>query len=194
MLPVAAGAVAGTDRVLLHLHGIVGDTRGMVANSFADGVAGAYGAVLAFDYENLHTRIDETALMLQERLTAVGLGPGHGKTLDVVAHSMGGLVARWMIEHLDGARIVSHLVTLGAPNDGSPWPRVQDWAFTALTFRPEALASAFWPAGTPPAWRSSRRARITPSTIWRRGPTGCGSCSTPRIRTCRTRWWWAIAR
>jgi len=43
--------------------------------------------------------------------------------VDIVAHSMGGLVARAYIEEVDGAHYddtVDQLVTLGTPNDGSP--------------------------------------------------------------------------
>jgi hypothetical protein len=38
----------------------------------------------------------------------------------VLAHSMGGLVARYWIEHLGGAAGVSHLVLFGSPLQGSP--------------------------------------------------------------------------
>jgi triacylglycerol esterase/lipase EstA (alpha/beta hydrolase family) len=106
-----------------------------------------YDLVLAFDYENLHTKIEENAALLLQRLTAVGLGSGHGKRLDVIAHSMGGLVARAMIEKAGGQGAVHRLVTAGTPHHGSPWPTIQDWATTALTFGLNALAGAFWPAG-----------------------------------------------
>jgi triacylglycerol lipase len=43
----------------------------------------------------------------------------HGREVDVLAHSMGGLCARWGIEHLDGADLVDDLVTLGTPHQGS---------------------------------------------------------------------------
>jgi triacylglycerol esterase/lipase EstA (alpha/beta hydrolase family) len=39
--------------------------------------------------------------------------------VDVLAHSMGGLCARWGIERLDGAAEVDDLVTLGTPHQGS---------------------------------------------------------------------------
>ena len=51
-----------------------------------------HGAVLAFDYESLNEPIEQTARKLKERLAAVGLGPGHGKQLHLVAHGIGGLV------------------------------------------------------------------------------------------------------
>jgi pimeloyl-ACP methyl ester carboxylesterase len=103
--------------------------------------------VLTFDYENLNTEIEANARALKERLEQVGLGDGHGKTLHVVAHSMGGLVARWYIEHLGGNRAVQHLVMIGTPNAGSPWPSVQDWAIAAIGIGLNKLGSLFWPAG-----------------------------------------------
>jgi pimeloyl-ACP methyl ester carboxylesterase len=42
-----------------------------------------------------------------------------GGRIDVIAHSMGGLVARFYTEHLGGARRVDRLITLGTPHRGS---------------------------------------------------------------------------
>lgn len=39
--------------------------------------------------------------------------------VDVVAHSLGGLVARWWMHHAGGSESVKHLVTLGSPNQGT---------------------------------------------------------------------------
>ena len=149
-------AIAEASRILLYIHGIIGDTRGMVSSSrpkhlalgaFVEPVGDRYQLLLAFDYENINTPIDETARNLKGRLAAVGLGERHGKTLDVVAHSMGGLVARWLIEREGGATIVSRLVTLGTPNAGSPWSALETWATTLLALGLNGLAGAFWPAG-----------------------------------------------
>lgn len=43
----------------------------------------------------------------------------HGKKVDIIGHSLGGLTARWYIEEDDGAQYVDDLVTLAAPNQGS---------------------------------------------------------------------------
>ena len=126
--------VAKANRILLFVHGIIGDTQSMVPSvqlaRLADArpLASLYDLVLTFDYENLNTTIEENGRLLKKRLEAVGLGPGHGKMLDIAAHSMGGLVSRWFIEQEGGNQVVRRLVMLGTPNGGSPWPQVFDWA------------------------------------------------------------------
>ena len=40
----------------------------------------------------------------------------------LVAHSMGGLDARYLITHLDPDRRVKSLLTVSTPHRGSPWP------------------------------------------------------------------------
>ena len=147
--------VAAARRIVLYLHGIIGDTRSMAGSArhalpMAEPpvplLAERYDLILTFDYENINTAIEETARGLKQRLEAVGLGPGHGKTLHVVAHSMGGLVARWFIERESGNQVVQRLVMLGTPNDGSPWPTVQAWATPALAIGLNSLAGVAWPA------------------------------------------------
>ncbi|WP_315789843.1 caspase family protein [Fischerella sp. JS2] len=147
--------VAQAQRILLYIHGIIGDTESLVpsiekATITVDGqqrpIKELYDLVLTFDYENLNTTIEENARLLKQRLQAVGLGENHGKQLHIVAHSMGGLVSRWLIEREGGQEIVQHLVMLGTPNAGSPWPAVQDLVFTILVFGLNQLAAIAWPA------------------------------------------------
>ena len=90
--------VSKANRIALFVHGIIGDTREMAASLRRAGMADRYDLVLTFDYENLEDPIAETARTLKDGLEAVGLGPDHGKSLDIIAHSMGGLVSRWFIE------------------------------------------------------------------------------------------------
>lgn len=146
--------VAAAERILLYVHGIFGDTMGMTAAATADvgtaraaaeSIASRYDLVLAFDYENINTSIKDTARALKDRLAAVGMGAGHGKTLHVVAHSMGGLVMRWLIEQEGGNQIVQHLVTLGTPHAGSPWPTIENWATSALAIGLNGLSQVAWP-------------------------------------------------
>jgi len=143
--------VAKAKRILLFVHGIIGDTQRMVPSvqlaTLADArpLASLYDLVLTFDYENLNTSIEENGRLFKKRLEAVGLGAGHGKTLDIVAHSMGGLVSRWYIEREGGNRVVRKLVMLGTPNGGSPWPRVADWANIVLSLGLNQLTTISWP-------------------------------------------------
>jgi pimeloyl-ACP methyl ester carboxylesterase len=141
-------------RILLYVHGIIGDTRGMAASAFQSGLPAAsqiplmkerYDLILTFDYENLNTEIEQTARDLKQRLADVGLGEGHDKELHIAAHSMGGLVSRWFIEREAGARVVQHLIMLGTPNGGSPWPVIEDWVTTLLGIGLNSLSAAPWP-------------------------------------------------
>jgi pimeloyl-ACP methyl ester carboxylesterase len=146
--------VAQAQKIVLYIHGIIGDTQSMVpsirhATVEVDGqerrLSELYDLVLGFDYENLQTTIEENGRLLRQRLEAVGLGPNHGKELHIVAHSMGGLISRWFIEREGGNQIVQHLVMLGTPNAGSPWPAVQDWIFAALGIGLNQLSAIVWP-------------------------------------------------
>lgn len=147
--------VASAQKIVLYIHGIIGDTESMVGsvqqakvevNGQLRPLGELYDLVLAFDYENLHTTIEENARSLKQRLEAVGLGANHGKELHIVAHSMGGLVSRWFVEQEGGNRVVQRLIMLGTPNSGSPWPAVQDMAFALLGWGLNQIPDMAWPA------------------------------------------------
>lgn len=139
-------------RILLLIHGVIGDTlelrRGMRRSKLEDGrpLDSVYDLVLTLDYENLNTPIEQVARDLKARLEGVGLGPDHGKELTIVAHSMGGLVARRFIEREGGNKVVRKLVMCGTPNGGSPWPGVHDWAIATLAIGLNGLATVVWPS------------------------------------------------
>ncbi|MEM7345053.1 MAG: caspase family protein [Chloroflexota bacterium] len=147
---IIAAKVADANRVLLYIHGIIGESGTMSPSAWVEiegqRLADQYDLVLAYDYENLATGIGKTALALRDKLATVGLGSNHGKTFHIFAHSMGGLVSRWMIEHLDGGNeMVQHLFLFGTPNGGSPWPKIEDYAITLLTIGLNSLAPITWP-------------------------------------------------
>jgi hypothetical protein len=140
-LETVKAAVANANKIVLYIHGIIGDTESMIpsvryakvkVNEQDKSLSELYDLVLAFDYESLNTSIEDTAKELKKQLEAVGLQAGHGKTLHIVAHSMGGLVSRSFIEHKGGNEVVSHLIMVGTPNGGSPWATVHDFATTML--------------------------------------------------------------
>ncbi|MDJ0569113.1 MAG: caspase family protein [Pleurocapsa sp. MO_192.B19] len=146
--------VAQAKRIVLYIHSIIGDTRSIVpsiqkakveVNGQLRSLSEDYDLVLTFDYENIDTAIEENARLLKQRLEAVGLGSNHGKILHIIAHGMGGLVSRWFIEREGGNQVVQHLVMLGTPNAGSPWPTVKAWATFALTIGLNSLSTVAWP-------------------------------------------------
>lgn len=144
---------AEAQRILLYVHGLFGDTEGYVASAAAAEVKTGdppklkekYDLILAYDYESINTPIEITARQLREALEAVGLGPNHGKSVHIVAHSLGGLVSRWFVEQEGGKEMVQHLVTAGTPHLGTPWPKVHSWATTMLALGLNGLSSVVWP-------------------------------------------------
>ncbi len=132
-------AVKGATSIALFIHGIIGDTEGMVKCvqtelENAKTLEQQFDLLLAFDYENLNTEIEVTAADLKKCLTIAGFTKEDGKQLTIIAHSMGGLVSRWFIEKLDGHELSDRLIMLGTPNNGSPWADVRDLADTLLTY------------------------------------------------------------
>jgi hypothetical protein len=137
--------VALARRVLVHVPGVVGDHRGLARLVTAPGASG--DMVLTFDYDALKTGVVAAARALRQCLETVGLGPGHGKQLHLVADSSGGLVARWLVEREGGNSLVKRLLLLGAMNQGWPWPSLRDWATVMLGAGLNKLAELAWPAG-----------------------------------------------
>ncbi|MHA4739013.1 caspase family protein [Dyadobacter sp. MSC1_007] len=129
-------------KILLLVHGIIGDTEDM-AKTFKMAIDGGYDLVMTYDYENLNTPIEEIAAILKGKLDDLGFQENDEKELVIVAHSMGGLVTRHMIEELDGDKFVDRLIMAGTPNGGSKFgeiPGYVSWASVAL-----ALGTKFFP-------------------------------------------------
>lgn len=59
------------------------------------------------------------------RALAALLDPlAEGRRLDLVGHSLGGLLSRWYLQEMDGARHVDRLVTLATPHAGTASARI----------------------------------------------------------------------
>ena len=67
----------------------------------------------------MSTKIADSAADLEKKLAEIGLQKGCNKNFTIIAHSMGGLIARYFIEKLTGKEFVTHLIMLGTPNNGS---------------------------------------------------------------------------
>jgi hypothetical protein len=141
--------VAAAQRIAVLVHGFTGDSRGMVpAMSLLarqPGGPAPHDLVLAYDYENLNSRIQDSSVALGQRLAAIGLSAGHGKTVNLIAHSLGTQVSRWWIEREGGAGVVQKAVLLGPPNAGTPLAVLQDWLFYLVGLGLNGLLSAVAP-------------------------------------------------
>ncbi len=123
-----AQAVAAAQRVWVYVHGFTGDNDSMPLSALHAMQPGdPVTAVLAYDYENLLTEIQVTAQDLRNQLAAVGLAPGHGKNVAVIAHSLGTMVTRWLVEQTPGTQgLVQRVVLVGGPNAGTPAAHAED--------------------------------------------------------------------
>ncbi len=117
--------VAEAQNIGIFVHGWIGSTESQVGSVRRARKAASrsldmnFDLVLAFDYESLGTKIEDSAADLEKKLAEVGLKKDCGKHFTVIAHSMGGLVSRYFIERLSGKDFVSHLIMLGTSNGGS---------------------------------------------------------------------------
>jgi pimeloyl-ACP methyl ester carboxylesterase len=129
--------VGKAKKTLLILHGLAGDGLTMF-KSIRDNLPAAnlagYDLILVYDYESLNTPLDETAQALTTTLTDYGYGKDD-KRITIISHSIGGLIARWMIEKAGGNAFVDHCILVGTPNNGSMFGRIdayRKWAQTVL--------------------------------------------------------------
>ena len=105
-------------------------------------LSNVYDVALTFDYESLDTPIEQTAFDLEKRLMAVGIRPDTGLKIDIVAHSMGGLVSRYFIEKLSGKSVVNRLFLFGTPSRGSEISNLMEWVKKMLAVG--INGGAFW--------------------------------------------------
>lgn len=141
-------AVKNSKSILLVIHGIIGDTNVQAMELMPYVKNGTYDTILTFDYENLNEGIANIAKELNLQLEGLELGKNDGKKLDIVAHSMGGLVSRWMIENIrKGDNMVDRLFMFGTPNGGSPFGDIPSYIdlFTKLVSVGLNFGKAFLP-------------------------------------------------
>ncbi|HEX2533227.1 MAG TPA: hypothetical protein VHK69_05800, partial [Chitinophagaceae bacterium] len=125
----------GSASVLLLLHGIIGDMKSITAGlKEAAAFSSVTQYVLTYDYENLSTPVAQTARQLRAALDEAGFGAaGHGQKLCIMAHSMGGLVSRCLVEKEGGSAFVSQVVFIGTPNGGSEMAHLRTSVGNLLT-------------------------------------------------------------
>lgn len=109
------GIIPGS-KVLLLIHGWTG--RPNVWDSVITWVQrenNYYSEIWTFGYNSSYP-VEQNGNTLYQLLQE----NSNGAQIDILAHSMGGLVARSMIEQSGGSAYIRNLVTLGTPHRGSP--------------------------------------------------------------------------
>lgn len=128
-------AVASAKKILVVVHGLIGDTsdKRAITRRIKRSVEGEprplsdqIDLTLTFDYDSLSVPIEQTARDLKKALEAVDCRKNDQRDVIVIAHSMGGLVSRWMLEEEGGDALISTFVEVGSPNAGSPWASAYD--------------------------------------------------------------------
>ena len=114
-LIVADVEAAGTP--ILMIHGVV-DNRSIFAVLRRGLRRRGFGRVSALNYSPLTDDVREVALRVGEAVEAICEETGYER-IHLVGHSMGGLVARYYVQRMDGDARVHTVVTLGAPHAGT---------------------------------------------------------------------------
>jgi triacylglycerol lipase len=79
-----------------------------------------FASVCTWNYSPLQRDVESAAAALGRHIERICRETGH-EQVHVVGHSMGGLVARYLVQRLGGDHRVESLVTLGTPHGGSRW-------------------------------------------------------------------------
>jgi pimeloyl-ACP methyl ester carboxylesterase len=116
--------------------------------------AAGFGRVYAMNYTATLESIPSLARRLDSFVERVARACG-SERVDIVAHSLGGLIARWYVQERGGARRVGRCVTVGTPHAGTHAAYL-GVGLTARDMRPR-------------------------SAVLRRLRTGLESCTTPVV-------------
>ncbi|MER5971595.1 alpha/beta fold hydrolase [Streptomyces sp. NPDC002055] len=116
LLPTPEEPGAGHPPVLL-LHGFI-DNRSVFVLLRRSLRQHGWTQVEALNYSPLCCDIREAATLLGRHIEEVCARTGHDR-VDVVGHSLGGLIARYYAQRLGGDTRIRTLVTLGTPHSGT---------------------------------------------------------------------------
>jgi triacylglycerol lipase len=82
-----------------------------------------FAQVTTWNYSPLQRDVESAAAALGRHIERICRETGHER-VHVVGHSLGGLIARYLVQRLDGDDRVESLVTLGTPHGGTRWAHV----------------------------------------------------------------------
>ena len=116
-----SGAIPGADRPLLLIHGVICN-HGIWQPWLESLQAAGFGPIHVMDLEPPLADIEVHVSRVERELLALKNASG-GHTVDIVAHSMGGLVARAASRRV-GPTVIGRIVTLGSPHHGTRLARL----------------------------------------------------------------------
>ncbi|MDD3944997.1 MAG: FISUMP domain-containing protein [Bacteroidales bacterium] len=111
--------VNSSSKILLFVHGLIGDPTGW--ESYINKINMEPNMLFYTDIWTYGYHSGQSIYSIGEDLkeSLLKYTQDRNPTIHIVAHSMGGLVARSMIENSNGKNLVHKLITLGTPHKGS---------------------------------------------------------------------------
>ncbi|MER7274350.1 alpha/beta fold hydrolase [Dactylosporangium sp. NPDC000244] len=117
-LPATGAHAATAHRPVVFVHGYTGSASNWVtAEALFRGAGYSSGELFAYEYNSYGSNITN-AQGLAAFVDQVKSRTGWSK-VDIVNHSMGGLVSLWYLKQLGGASSVAHLASLAGANHGT---------------------------------------------------------------------------
>jgi triacylglycerol lipase len=122
--PAAVRALFAEDPLAAHIpvvlvHGLV-DNRSIFTLMRRALKRRGFAQVCTWNYSPWQRDVESAAEALGRHIERICRETGHER-VHVVGHSLGGLVARYLVQRLGGDRRVESLVTLGTPHAGTRW-------------------------------------------------------------------------
>src|SRR5512142_3174790 len=121
LTPVQRGLLTGDPQAagtpILLLHGVIGNRSSFVVLRRLLRRRG-FHRLVAVNYQVLTHDVRSAAGLLAGQVTALSEATG-SERIHIVAHSLGGVIARYYIQRLGGDAQVHTLVTLGSPHRGT---------------------------------------------------------------------------
>ena len=137
----------GERRILLYVHGFGSSTAGGGGSKFVPELASGYDAVISYDHPTV------TRTPLENARTLLSMIPDDLQlSVDLVAHSRGGLVIRSLVELIDSTPKFRprRLLTAGSPHAGTRlaeparWDRLVSVGLTLGSWLATLGGGAFW--------------------------------------------------
>lgn len=119
---LVVGDVEAAGTPILLVHGMV-DNRSVFALLRRGLRRRGFGTVSTVNYSPFTSDVRLAARDLAEHVEALSSDSGYER-IHVIAHSMGGLIARYYVQRLGGDERVHTLVTMGTPHGGSAVARL----------------------------------------------------------------------